>query len=464
MTQNQLERANPSINQMNNKNAVLAPQIDGQLTSTQNVYIIIVDDDPYTLELLSLILKGQGYRITAVNSGKIALEKVKIDPPDLIILDVRMPYMDGFEVCAQLKNCEDTKDIPVVFISALDDVLNKLEGFSIGGVDYISKPFALLEVLARVESHLLLQDLHHQLQKKAQSLETENAFLQNKICDRLGFNHELYKDLKIATDQSDPQNELQLYYQPIVDFNTGEILSFEALLRWLHPQHGMISPIDFIPLAECTGLINPIGTWIIDQAVTQLSSWNQLFPQRPNLSVSVNVSGYQLLDNSLFNHTKNVLQQSNIDSSRLQLEITESVLINDPDTTIKILNRFKQFGLQLYIDDFGTGYSTLSRLHDFPIDVLKIDRSFVHHQKWILIEAISRLAETLAKDLIVEGVETVEQFTALKNMSCHKGQGYYFSRPVDAVRATEIFAESLTNKKLHQLCLINKHLISSKLS
>ena len=132
------------------------------------------------------------------------------------------------------------------------------------------------------------------------------------------------------------------------------------------------------------------------------------------------------------------------------------------DTTIKILNRFKQFGLQLYIDDFGTGYSTLSRLHDFPVDVLKIDRSFVHHEKWVLIEAICRLAETLAKDVIIEGVETVEQFTALKNMSCHKGQGYYFSRPVDAVRATEIFAESLIDKKLHQLCLINKQLISSK--
>ena len=430
--------------------------------TTQNAHIIIVDDDPYTLELLSLILKGQGYRITAFNSGKIALEKVNIDPPDLILLDVNMPYMSGYEVCTQLKNCKDTKDIPVVFISALDDVFNKLEAFSIGCVDYISKPFALLEVLARVESHLLLQNLHHQLQKKAQSLETENAFLQNKVCDRLGFNHELYKDLKIAIAQSDPQNELQIYYQPIVDFDTGEILSFEALLRWFHPQHGMISPIDFIPLAESTGLINPIGTWIIDQAVAQLSSWNQQFPQHPNLSISVNVSGHQLLDNSLFNHTKNILQASNINPLKLKLEITESVLITDPDTTIKILNRFKQFGLQLYIDDFGTGYSTLSRLHDFPVDVLKIDRSFVHHEKWVLIEAICRLAETLAKDVIIEGVETVEQFTALKNMSCHKGQGYYFSRPVDAVRATEIFAESLIDKKLHQLCLINKQLISSK--
>jgi len=188
------------------------------------------------------------------------------------------------------------------------------------------------------------------------------------------------------------QNQLELYYQPIIDFESGEILSFEALLRWFHPQHGMISPTEFIPLAESTGLINPIGLWIVEEAISQVSNWSQLFPEYEHLSITINVSGYQLQDYALFNHTKNALQAGNVDPQKLKLEITESVLMTDPDAAIKILNRFKQLGMQLYIDDFGRGYSTLSRLHDFPVDVLKIDRSFVGDAQWTMIAAITKLA------------------------------------------------------------------------
>ncbi len=411
-------------------------------------HILMVDDDSFNLELLSLVLTGQGYRVTALNSGRVALEKVKNDPPDLILLDVEMPEMSGYEVCTQLKDREDTTHIPVLFISGLEGVLDKLEAFSIGGADYISKPFNMVEVLARVKYHLHSRYIQHQLQTKAKYLETENAYLQNSVCDRLGFDHELYKDLKIAAETNKIQNQLQLYYQPIIDFDSGEIISFEALLRWFHPQHGMISPADFIPLAESTGLINPIGLWIIEEAIAQLSSWSQLFPKYQNLSITVNVSGCQLLDNSLFNHTRNALQANNVNPNKLKLEITESVLMKDADATVKILDRFKQFGVQLYIDDFGTGYSTLNRLHDFPVDVLKIDRAFVHHGKWIMVQAIANLAKTLGKDIIVEGVETIEQLTTLKNLGCTKGQGYYFSKPVDVIKATEIFRDHLRNNSL----------------
>jgi EAL domain-containing protein (putative c-di-GMP-specific phosphodiesterase class I) len=309
-------------------------------------------------------------------------------------------------------------------------------------VDYINKPFALVEVLARVESQLNIRQLQSQLQQKAKSLEIENEFLQNRVCDRLGFDHELYKDLRVAQ----AQNQLQLYYQPIINFDTGEILSFEALLRWIHPVHGIISPTDFIPLAESTGLIIPIGFWVIEQAIAQLSNWNQLFPEYANLSITVNVSGYQLQDDSLFRHTQNALQASNVDPQKLKLEITESVLMTDPDTAIKVLNRFKQLGVQLYIDDFGTGYSTLSRLYDFPVDVLKIDRSFVNDGQWTMIEAITNLAKTLGKDIIIEGIETIEQLTILKNIGCHKGQGYYFSKPLDAVKTTNTLKRTLAIK------------------
>jgi len=408
----------------------------------QNAHILIVDDDEFNLELLSLVLTGQGYEVTTLNNSKLALTKAKSDSPDLILLDVNMPEMSGYEVCSQIKKCEEVKDIPVIFITALDDVLDKLEAFSVGCVDYINKPFALVEVLARVESQLNIRQLQSQLQQKAKSLEIENEFLQNRVCDRLGFDHELYKDLRVAQ----AQNQLQLYYQPIINFDTGEILSFEALLRWIHPVHGIISPTDFIPLAESTGLIIPIGFWVIEQAIAQLSNWNQLFPEYANLSITVNVSGYQLQDDSLFRHTQNALQASNVDPQKLKLEITESVLMTDPDTAIKVLNRFKQLGVQLYIDDFGTGYSTLSRLYDFPVDVLKIDRSFVNDGQWTMIEAITNLAKTLGKDIIIEGIETIEQLTILKNIGCHKGQGYYFSKPLDAVKTTNTLKRTLAIK------------------
>ncbi|CAN1210069.1 EAL domain-containing protein [Tumidithrix helvetica PCC 7403] len=411
-------------------------------------HILIVDDNLQNLKILSEMLISQEYRVSDANSGKVALQKVKSDPPDLILLDIRIPDMSGYEVGFLLKEQENTKDIPIIFLSNLDSPLDKLEAFSSGGVDYISKPFNLMEVLARVEVHLQLRCLQTQLKEKIHFLETQNAILQYEVCDRLKFEYEFYEELKTAIERK----EFQLYYQPIVDFNTGKVLSFEALLRWNHPKRGIVLPADFIPFAEATGLINLIGEWTIEAAIGQLKLWNCQFPENLDLAVSVNVSGYQLLDNSLFEYTKKALHESEIHPHKLQLEITESVLIRDRETTVEVLEKFKKIGLQLYLDDFGTGYSSLSLLYDLPIDVLKIDRSFVQKEEWIIVNAITKLATALDKDIIVEGIETLEQLTTLINMSCHRGQGYYFSKPVNAAKATEIISECLIKPPLELFC------------
>ncbi len=412
--------------------------------SNKSGNILVVDDSSINRKLLAAILSLQGYNISEAADGREALDKADIDLTDLILLDVNMPEMSGYDVCAELKQNLNTKDIPVIFVTALESLWDRIEGFSVGGVDYIHKPFENIEVLARVDTHVQLRQLQKQLHLRAQSLELQNAILQNEICDRFGVDLEFYKDLEAAC----LRQEFKLYYQPIVNFNTGRILGFEALVRWIHPIDGIIPPDRFIPFAEGTGLINPIGEWVLKEAIRQLGIWNKIFPTCDYLSVSVNVSANQLLNNSLVGFAQRALLENNVSCHQLKLEITESVLVNDPDATVEILQEFKNLGIELYIDDFGTGYSSLSRLYDFPVDVLKIDRSFIKKGKWAIVKAIVQIAAAMDKEIIVEGVETLEELTALKNMSCCQGQGYYFSKPVDDLTATRMINNDLQGSLL----------------
>jgi diguanylate cyclase len=407
--------------------------------SNKSGNILIVDDSSINRKLLSAILIMQGYEITEAADGREALVKANSESPDLILLDVNMPEMSGYDVCAELKRNTITKDIPVIFVTALETLWDRIEGFSLGGVDYIHKPFENIEVLARVDTHIQLRQLQKQLYRRAESLEIQNTILQNEIRDRLGVEQEFYKDLEFACERE----ELKLCYQPIINFNTNRILGFEALVRWVHPKYGVIAPDRFIPFAECTGLINPMGEWILNTALSQIAQWNKSFNNSDRLSISVNVSANQLLNNSLVSFTQRALREHDVTCDQLKLEITESLLVNDPDATVEVLQQFKDLGIELHIDDFGTGYSSLSRLDDFPIDVLKIDRAFIKNGRWAIVKAIVQIAAAMNKGVIVEGVETLEQLISLKNLSCSQGQGYYFSKPVDAQTATNLVEEDL---------------------
>lgn len=578
------------------------------LDPTKTEDILIVDDTPDNLHLLSRMLTRQGYNVRKALSGPMALTAVQTVAPDLILLDIMMPEMDGYEVCQNLKADAKTAEIPIIFLSALDDVLDKVKGFQVGGVDYITKPFQFEEVLIRVQNQLALRaaeleirvlnaELEARVKERTQELEATNtqllemalhdsltglpnrALLMTDLrrsihqakanlnyqfavlfldCDRfkvvndsLGhlvgdellilIAHRLscyvkpqntlarlggdefaillteipnFHDVTILSDQIlqcfsqpfnlerheifinasigivignceynepehllrdadtamyrakalgkgqyhlfDPvmhtaalerlqletdlrrgieQEELVVHYQPIVSLITGRISGFEALVRWRHPKRGLIPPGLFIPIAEETGLITAIGYWVLSESCHQLRTWQQQNSIDPNLFVSVNLSVKQFAQPNLLEQIDQVLEHSQLSPDCLKLEITESAIMDNHQDVATILKELRKRRILISIDDFGTGYSSLSYLHSFPVDTLKIDKSFVQRLNLTsenigLIPVIISLAKTMNMNVIAEGIELPEQLKILRELNCGLGQGYFFAKPL----------------------------------
>ncbi|PSN13334.1 hypothetical protein C7271_22635 [filamentous cyanobacterium CCP5] len=236
--------------------------------------------------------------------------------------------------------------------------------------------------------------------------------------------------------------EFLLHYQPIVDLNTGQLSGFEALVRWRPPGRAVISPAEFMPIVEETGLILPLGQWIFQRACRQLKDWQQEFPDLP-LTMSINLSRRQLRQPDLLGQIETILTQVGIDGSQLQLEITESLVMQDVEAARELMYGLKQLGFRLAIDDFGTGYSSLSYLHKFPTDTLKVDQSFVSridtsHEDWEIVQTILALGHKLHMNLVAEGIEKASQISLLRQIGCESGQGFYFSRPLSSRQATAL--------------------------
>lgn len=265
---------------------------------------------------------------------------------------------------------------------------------------------------------------------------------------------QLENDLRHALDRQ----ELELYYQPIVSLRALKIKGFEVLIRWRHPDRGIISPSKFIPVAEETGLIVPIGWWILKQACHQLRKWHQQFPLRSPLTISVNLSAKQF-STQMVEQINQILQETQMESRYLKLEITESLLLENAPFTTTMLKKLKKLGVQISLDDFGTGYSSLSYLHQFPIDILKIDRSFINKidtdiEQLAIVRAIVSLAWNLSLEVIAEGVETAKHLAQLRALKCRYGQGYLFSQPTNSAVATQLLAagtQALKNRISHSI-------------
>ncbi len=585
--------------------------------------ILIVDDMPDNLRVLSSILTREGYNVRKALNWQMALTATQTVLPDLILLDIMMPEVDGYEICQTFKAWELTADIPVIFISALDDVFDKVKAFRVGGVDYITKPFEFQEVLVRVQNQLALRsarleilklnvELEHRVKQRTWELENTLQKLQEEIisrqklqsqildialhdsltglpnrvlfirqlknvlnrakqepnyqfavlfldCDRFkvindslghlvgdelliaiarrlqtclipidtlarlggdefGILLENITDINIAIQVAerilqqlslafklsryevfmnasigiswgnknydrpeyllrdadtamyrakaqgrakyhvfDPamhqeaiqllelENDLRraverqeflVYYQPIVCLTTGRISGFEALVRWRHPIRGLVSPIEFIPVAEETGLISAINTWVLQSACHQLSIW-QHHPITPEpLSISVNLSARLFSQPNLVDQIDRIIYENQINPEHLQLEITESVIMENTNAIKIILEQLKQRQIKLIMDDFGTGYSSLSYLHSFPLNALKIDKSFVkrmqeNEENMGLVPAMIGIANSMGMSAIAEGVETQEQLAQLRNLNCDFAQGYLFSKPIE---------------------------------
>jgi diguanylate cyclase (GGDEF)-like protein/PAS domain S-box-containing protein len=230
------------------------------------------------------------------------------------------------------------------------------------------------------------------------------------------------------------RDELQLYYQPIVELATGRLSGFEALLRWHHPERGLISPSQFVPTAEETGQIVPIGLWAIRDACRQMQAWAQEFPDCADLTINVNLSARQCLQPELVTQVARILAETGLPAQRLKLEITEGVVLESSESVVGVLHALRDLGVQLGLDDFGTGYSALSYLRHFPFQTLKIDRSFVDGMQADgsseIIKAIVSLADGLQMDVTAEGIETAEQVRDLRELACQYGQGYFFFKPL----------------------------------
>jgi diguanylate cyclase (GGDEF)-like protein len=248
-----------------------------------------------------------------------------------------------------------------------------------------------------------------------------------KAVSRLQLEHDLRQAIE--------HKEFCIYYQPIVSLQTSRLAGFEALVRWNHPRRGLIAPADFIPVAEETGMIVPIGQWVLEEACRKVKEWQIKSPSHRALSLSVNLSGRQVAQPGLIEHIKRALEVSKLHPHNLKLEITESVVMGNSEAATLMFKQLRALGVQLSIDDFGTGYSSLSYLHRFPLNYLKIDRSFVDRMTSdnddAIVRTIATLASNLGMEVIAEGIETEEQFKRLKALGCEYGQGYLFSHPVD---------------------------------
>ncbi len=247
---------------------------------------------------------------------------------------------------------------------------------------------------------------------------------------------QLESDLRRAVERQ----EFIVHYQAIRELSSGEIQGYEALVRWQHPQHGLIYPGDFIPAAEETGLIVPLGWFVLREACRQTAEWQKQSPRAKGLLISVNLSSNQFSQPDLCAHVRRILDDTGLDAKFLKLEITETVVIENPESAGEMLRQLRALGVRVCLDDFGTGYSSLSYLLRFPIDTLKIDRSFVNGigsgaENASIVKTIVALAHNMGMDVTAEGVETQAQLDHLKSLKCETAQGYFFSKPVDATKA-----------------------------
>jgi EAL domain-containing protein (putative c-di-GMP-specific phosphodiesterase class I) len=248
---------------------------------------------------------------------------------------------------------------------------------------------------------------------------------------------QLENDLRRAIER----NEFQVYYQPIISLETDDISGFEALVRWNHPDRGLVGPQEFIAIAEETGLIVDIGRQVLHEACRQMREWEQTICHKP-LTLNVNLSGKQFAQPDLVAQVQQILDDTGLKAKHLKLEITESVVMENAEIASSMLMQLCRLGVHLCIDDFGTGYSSLSYLHRFPVKTLKIDRSFIgrmgqNGENSEIVRTINTLASNLGMEVVAEGVETVEQLAQLKSLRCNFGQGYLFSGPLDAEQAAE---------------------------
>ena len=397
--------------------------------------ILVIEDDELIRETLVQLLESHSYRVIVAENGRFGVQMALSEIPDLILCDVQMPELDGYDVLRTLRQNSLAATIPFIFLTAQSDKTDFRRGMELGADDYLTKPFTKAELLGAIASRLskrqtITQPLTvalHQAEARLKDLANDST----KVCvlspEKLALEALLRRALA--------QGEFQVYYQPQVNIATGQVIGAEALVRWQNPDRGIISPAEFIPLAEETGLIIQIGEWVLLSACAQAASW--LAAGFSPFTISVNLSARQLSDPELKARIVQILENTGLEPANLELEMTESALVENATVAGATLNELKALGIRIAIDDFGTGYATLGYLKQFAFDSLKIDRIFVRNanedaQNAAITTAVILLGHSLNMTVIAEGVETEAELDFLKQHQCDIMQGYLFSRPEPA--------------------------------
>ena len=294
----------------------------------------------------------------------------------------------------------------------------------------------------------LLRDADTAMYRAKLGGKAQHALFDEKMHAEVIASLRLENDLRWAVERK----EFVIHYQPIVHLESGRICAFEALVRWNHPVRGMIQPAEFIPVAEEKGLIVPLGRWVMQEACRQLRAWNNKLPPEQALSININVSKRQVMDPGYVDEVRAVLEETGVDGSNVGLEITESLIMEQTAKIIRVLMKLQRTGITLHMDDFGTGHSSLSCLHEFPLDVLKIDRAFAantesNREYAAVVNAIVTLAHNLTMQVTAEGIESPEQFAQILALDCDFGQGYFFSEPLPAAEAEALIGQPLLARR-----------------
>ncbi|MBC3245056.1 EAL domain-containing response regulator [Pseudomonas lurida] len=405
--------------------------------ASQPATLLIVDDEPQVRKLLETLLQHEGYQTVCAGSGEEALQLVAQQPPDLILLDIMMPGMDGYEVASQLKGDETTAGIPIIMLSALSEPSARVSGLETGAEEFISKPVERVELWLRVRNLLRLKARGDRVNPSRELTRQQTGMNVHDLA---------HQDLEEALRLAVEREEFTVHYQPKVEVANGRLCALEALLRWERPDYGAVSPGVFVPVLESIGLIVPVGRWVIDTVCQQIAEWQR--GAIGAVEVSVNVSGHQLIEGDLIADIARLLAQHGVAPHWLEVELTEGSLMENTQHTIDSLQRLHAMGVKISIDDFGTGYSSLAYLRRFPIDTLKIDIAFIREvtsnpQDAAITRTIIELAHSLSLRVVAEGVETQAQLAFLKDAGCDQIQGYLFSRPLPVETLERLLLERL---------------------
>jgi EAL domain-containing protein (putative c-di-GMP-specific phosphodiesterase class I)/FixJ family two-component response regulator len=399
--------------------------------------ILIIEDEESVRENLLDLLEAEDFEAIAAANGRIGVHLAISEVPDLILCDMVMPEIDGLGVLTALRQDPMTATIPFIFLTAKSTKSDFRQGMNMGADDYITKPFTRAELLsaimnrlekyATLKKYLSPQNTIHNFSPKMQLLEMS-----------------LHRAIKQHNFQ-----EFEIYYQPIVDIASGKIVAAESLLRWNSPELGIIYPTEFIPLAESTGLIVPIGKWVLKRVCQQIKSWRDTGIR--SLIVAVNLSVIEFNQPNFIKKILNFIETNDLEPDCLELELTESMIMQDINSAIATMSKLQSLGVKIAIDDFGTGYSSLIYLKNLPINTLKIDRYFIHNvandfQKSAITRALIQMAHNLNLDVVAEGVETEVELDFLRQYNCNSMQGFLFSRPLPAAEFENFL---LTNKCLY---------------